>query len=223
MDYRAKISLVREQIARSCERFGRQPNDVMVIGVTKYVGVEETRSLIEAGIDQLGENRVQTAFPKISQITEPVSWHFIGSLQTNKVKDVLPYFAWIHSLDRLSLAKELQKQADKHERTATCLIQVNVSGEQAKSGLSFEEVAPFLKELSGFDRVQVKGLMTMAPLVKDAEDVRPVFRKLRELRDFLLDSHPELIHLSMGMSGDFTVAVEEGATMVRLGSILVKP
>jgi pyridoxal phosphate enzyme (YggS family) len=223
MDYRAKVDAVREQIARSCERSGRRQEDVLVIGVSKYVGVEETRSLIAAGIDHLGENRVQSAVPKISQIAEPVIWHFIGNLQTNKVKDILPLFAWIHSLDRLSLAKELQKQADKMDRVVNCLVQVNVSGEQSKSGLAIADTAPFLEQLRGLERIRVKGLMTMAPLVKDAEEVRPVFRRLRELRDSLLDDHPDLLHLSMGMSADFAVAVEEGATMVRLGSILMKP
>lgn len=223
MDYRARVDAVRAQVARSCERSGRRQDDVLLIGVSKYAGVEETRALIAAGIDHLGENRVQSAVPKIRQIFEPVTWHFIGNLQTNKVKDIMPLFAWVHSLDRLPLAEELQKQADKMDKVVNCLVQVNVSGEQSKSGLQIAETAPFLHQLRGLERVRVRGLMTMAPLVKDAEETRPVFRKLRELRDSLLDDHPDLLHLSMGMSGDFAVAVEEGATMIRLGSILMKP
>lgn len=223
MDYREKVSSVYQQIASSCERSGRQPDEIIVIGVTKYVGIEETRALIAAGIQHLGENRVQSAVAKVQEISEQVHWHFIGSLQTNKVKDVMPYFQWFHSLDRISLAKEMQKQAEKLDNEVSCLVQVNVSGELSKSGCALEEVAVFLKELTAFDRVKARGFMTMAPLVQDAEAVRPVFRQLRELRGSFLDKYPDLLHLSMGMSGDFKVAVEEGATMVRLGTVLVKP
>ncbi|MFC4770197.1 YggS family pyridoxal phosphate-dependent enzyme [Effusibacillus consociatus] len=223
MDYREKADSVRHRILRACERSGRDHNDVTVIAVTKYVGVPETLAILEAGIRDLGENRVQQALPKVTAIKEPVCWHFIGNLQTNKVKDVLPHFQWIHSLDRMSLAKELQKQAEKLDISVSCLVQVNISGEQSKSGFSPEEVEPFLAEISEMARLQVRGLMTMAPIAADPEEVRPVFRGLLELRDSLKPVYPELNHLSMGMSDDFEVAVEEGATMVRIGSILVKP
>lgn len=223
MDYREKAAAVRERVARACERAGRRPEEVTIIAVTKYVGVEETRALIKAGVEHLGENRIQQAKPKLAAIRDPVTWHFIGSLQTNKVKDVLPHFQWIHSLDRMSLAKELQKQAEKTDRTVSCLVQVNISGEQTKSGFAPGQVAPFLQEIAGMNRVRVHGLMTMAPAAENPEEVRYVFRGLRELRDSLLPDYPDLQHLSMGMSGDFEVAVEEGATMVRIGSFFVKP
>lgn len=223
MDYRDKAASVRQRIVHACERAGRNPEEVTLIAVTKYVGVEETLALIETGIRDFGENRVQQAMPKMKQIEVPVRWHFIGNLQTNKVKDVLPHLHWIHSLDRMSLAEEIQRQAEKMDLTVSCLVQVNVSGERTKSGFSPAEVAPFLAEIAGMERIQVQGLMTMAPAVNNPEEVRPVFRQLRELRDSLQPSHPFLVHLSMGMSGDFEVAVEEGATMVRIGSVLVKP
>lgn len=223
LNYPDKVNSVRARVAAACERAGRQPEAVTMIAVTKYVGVDETRSLMQAGIYDLGENRVQTAIDKITQIAEPsIRWHFIGSLQTNKVKEVLPYFSMIHSLDRYSLAKELQRQCEKQGRSIDCLVQVNVSGEQTKSGFHPDEVKGFLNEIRDLDLIHVRGLMTMAPLMNNAEDTRPVFKRLCQLRDSLRVSHPKLEHLSMGMSADFEVAVEEGATLIRVGSILVK-
>ncbi|GAX90992.1 YggS family pyridoxal phosphate-dependent enzyme [Effusibacillus lacus] len=223
MDYKDRLTSIQNRIAQACGRSGRRPEEVTVVAVTKYIGIQETRALLATGIQDLGENRIQVALPKVKEIKDSARWHFIGSLQTNKVKDVLPHFHLIHSLDRLSLAKEMQKQAEKLDCTASCLIQVNISGEQTKSGLAPDEVPSFLKEIAGMDRVQVQGLMTMAPITDDPEEARPVFRGLRELRDQLRPEYPDISHLSMGMSGDFEVAVEEGATLVRLGSVLVKP
>ncbi|WP_200760100.1 YggS family pyridoxal phosphate-dependent enzyme [Effusibacillus dendaii] len=223
MDYQQRISFVRERIRTACERVKRSPDEVTLIAVTKYVDVEATRELIEAGLTDLGENRLQQALPKLTLLADAARWHFIGSLQTNKVKDVLPYFSVIHSLDRLSLAKEIQKQAEKLDIQASCLVQVNISGESTKSGLSPNEVRDFLEETIRLPRIHVCGLMTMAPAVHDPQETRPFFRGLRELRDTLKADFPGLEHLSMGMSGDFEVAVEEGATLVRVGSLLVKP
>lgn len=223
LNYTERVESVRARIAAACARAGREPEAVTMIAVTKYVGAAETRSLIEAGIHDLGENRVKTAVEKITQITVPsIRWHFIGNLQTNKVKDVLPYVSMLHSLDRYSLAKELQRQCEKFGRSIDCLVQVNVSGEQTKSGMRPDEVKGFLDDIREFDLIHVKGLMTMAPLTESAEDTRPIFKNLRQLRDDLRESYSGLEQLSMGMSADFEVAVEEGATLIRVGSILVK-
>jgi PLP dependent protein len=227
MDYSARINAVRERIIHACERAGRHADEVKLVAVTKYIGVEETRALIRSGITDLAENRVQVALPKVKEIHENVCWHFIGHLQTNKVKDVLPYFQMIHSLDRLSLAKEIDLRAKKMGiETVSCLVQVNVSGEATKGGLKPDEVRPFLESLAEFSSIRIYGLMTMAPRVEIPEETRSVFRRLKELRDSLqyIDlPYVEMRELSMGMSEDFEVAIEEGATMVRLGSILVKP
>ncbi|HEU4965535.1 MAG TPA: YggS family pyridoxal phosphate-dependent enzyme [Bacilli bacterium] len=226
MDYRNRLTEIEGRIAAACARAGRDPQEVRIVAVTKYVGVPETEALIVAGQTDLGENRLQVAQPKLDAITADVRWHYIGSLQTNKVKDVIGRFALLHSLDRLSLAKEIQKRALQQGITVPCLVQVNVSGEASKSGLAPDEVASFLKQVREMPQVNVRGYMTMAPLTDDPAATRDVFRGLRELRDKLLadGSAPETaVELSMGMSGDFEVAVEEGATLVRIGSLLVKP
>jgi pyridoxal phosphate enzyme (YggS family) len=228
MDYRKRLSELKKRIAEACARAGRNADEVTIVAVTKYIGVEETKSLIEAGQYDLGENRIQVALPKLEAIPEEsgVRWHFIGHLQTNKVKDVLGRFCMIHSLDRLQLAKEIDKRANKLGLTVPCLVQVNVSGEETKGGFSPEELEDFLLTVKEMKGVEVRGLMTMAPATDDPETVRPVFRGLRELRDDLLARGilpAGARELSMGMSGDFEVAVEEGATLVRIGSVLVKP
>ncbi|TCP52139.1 hypothetical protein EV586_1159 [Tumebacillus sp. BK434] len=226
--YQKRLAELKERIAQACARAGRDPEDVKIVGVTKYVGVEETRSLIEAGLHDLGENRISVAAPKLEAIpaVTGVRWHFIGHLQTNKVKDVLGHFAMIHSLDRLSLAKEISKRAVAAGLVVPCLVQVNVSGEESKGGLAPQEVAGFLQAAKELPGLAIRGLMTMAPVAEDPEAVRPVFRGLRELRDALLGQGllaADAQELSMGMSGDFETAVEEGATLVRIGSVLVKP
>ena len=208
-----------KKIAEAAGRSGRKPEEVRLIAVSKTVGIEEVRRAAALGITDFGENRVQEAAVKVEKIPE-VRWHFIGHLQTNKVKDVLPSYILIHSLDRLSLAKELQRCAERFDLTAAVLIQVNVSGEQSKFGLASEELPAFLKKIDAFDRLKVFGLMTMAPFTSDPEETRPYFRKLRLLRDENETAARKLPELSMGMTNDYSVAVEEGATMVRIGSAL---
>ncbi len=208
-----------KKIAEAAGRSGRKPEEVRLIAVSKTVGIEEVRRAAALGITDFGENRVQEAAVKVEKIPE-VRWHFIGHLQTNKVKAVLPSYILIHSLDRLSLAKELQRCAERFDLTAAVLIQVNVSGEQSKFGLAPEELPAFLKKTDAFDRLKVFGLMTMAPFTSDPEETRPYFRKLRLLRDENETAARKLPELSMGMTNDYSVAVEEGATMVRIGSAL---
>ncbi|AIQ60205.1 YggS family pyridoxal phosphate-dependent enzyme [Paenibacillus borealis] len=219
-----RIASVQERVARACAVSGRDVSDVKVIAVTKYVPLDTVAAVLEAGLTEIAESRWQDAEPKWNALGHKGIWHFIGHLQTNKVKDVIGKFEYIHSLDRLSLARELHKKADAAGLDVKVFLQVNISGEDTKFGLAPEAVEGFLKEIAPLNRVKVIGLMTMAPHEGDPELTRPVFRGLRELRDSLnqLALTPEPIQeLSMGMSNDFEVAIQEGATRVRLGTVLV--
>lgn len=215
MDVARNIQEVRERIARAAAKAGRSPDDITIVAVTKTVAEQAVREAVAAGISNLGESRVQEAQRKIAQMTgcepRPV-WHMIGHLQRNKVQTALEIFDIIQSIDSLRLAQEVSAQA---MRTFPILLEVNVSGEETKGGFTAGELAEALKSISNLPNLSVKGLMTIAPWTDDAGEVRPVFRKLRELRDCF-----GLEHLSMGMSDDFEIAVEEGATMVRLGRII---
>ncbi len=210
---------IKAEIAAAAENAGRDLSEIKLVAVTKTVGVEEVRQAFALGISDFGENRVQDAAPKVAALPE-ARWHFIGHLQSNKVKDVLPFYTLIHSLDRPSLAAALQNTAESFDQIVDVLVQVNVSGEESKFGLEPSALADFLGYLNGLERIRVCGLMTMAPFVDDPEAVRPVFRRLRELRDLYATSGNGLNELSMGMTNDYKVAVEEGATIVRIGSAL---
>lgn len=219
-----RIAGVEERVARACAASGRDVKDVQVIAVTKYVSLNTVADVLDAGLEHVAESRWQDAEAKWNALGNQGTWHFIGHLQTNKVKDVIGKFQYIHSLDRLSLARELQKKAESIGIQVKVFVQVNISGEDTKFGLPPEAVPGFLREIAAFDRIQVIGLMTMAPYEMEPEQTRPVFRGLRELRDELNAQGltPEPIReLSMGMSNDFEVAIEEGATWVRLGTVLV--
>ena len=228
MNYRLglqeRIAHVQERIQAVCERNNRHADEVQIVAVTKYVSLAKTADVLDAGLMHLGENRWQKAQAKWEALHDRGVWHFIGHLQTNKVKDVIGKFQYIHSLDRLSLAKELEKKAAELDIRVNVFVQVNISGEESKYGLAAEEAPAFLESLQQMPHLNVVGLMTMAPEVEDSEQTRPVFRGLRELRDRLNElklTEQPIQHLSMGMSGDFEIAIEEGATFVRLGSILV--
>lgn len=210
---------VMREIGLAAEKAGRDSTGIKLIAVTKTVGIEEVRQAAELGITDFGENRVQDAEEKVKTMPS-LNWHFIGHLQSNKARDVLPHYSLIHSLDRLSLAKALQRCAENDEIEVDVLIQVNVSGEASKFGLAPGNLPGFIEQLAGYDRIKVKGLMTMAPFVDDPEEARPCFSKLRQLRDANAKTGLELTELSMGMTNDYVVAVEEGATMVRIGSAL---
>ncbi|MDR9852987.1 YggS family pyridoxal phosphate-dependent enzyme [Paenibacillus sp. VCA1] len=224
MTLEERIQDVNRRIEQACRRSGRTPEEVKIVAVTKYVSPAMTAKVLDSGLEHIGENRWQNAQDKWEALGHRGTWHFIGHLQTNKVKDVIGKFEYIHSLDRLSLAKELEKQAAARGLQAKAFLQVNISGEDSKYGLSPEDAASFLQEIQNFSHIKVIGLMTMAPFEDEAEDTRFVFRGLRELRDELnrrgITQEP-LTELSMGMSNDFEVAIEEGATWIRLGSILV--
>ena len=208
-----------ENIEVAAARAGRDPQDIQLIAVTKYVGLNEVKEAAKVGIKDFGENRVQEADEKIKQFPG-LNWHFIGHLQSNKAKDVLPYYTMIHSLDRLSLAKALQRCGERFNLTANVLVQVNTSGEESKFGLAPDEFPRFLEKIKSYDRLRVRGLMTMAPFYDDPEAVRPFFRELCYLRDQYSSNEFDLEHLSMGMTNDYMIAIEEGATIIRVGSAL---
>ena len=210
---------VMNTITAAARRAGRDPAAIKLIAVTKTVGVSVVENAAALGMRDFGENRVQDAALKVEKFPD-LNWHFIGHLQSNKVKNVLPVYKLVHSLDRDSLAAALQERAEQLDITVNALVQVNVSGEDSKFGLSPARLPAFLLKLYSYDRIKVKGLMTMAPFVDDPEEARPHFKHLRRLRDENIRPGMELEELSMGMTNDYEVAVEEGATMVRIGSAL---
>ncbi|HOA35133.1 MAG TPA: YggS family pyridoxal phosphate-dependent enzyme [Bacillota bacterium] len=210
---------IQMEIAAAARRAGRSPSGIRLVAVTKTVGPDEIREAAALGLRDFGENRLQEAKPKL-QLFPELRWHFIGHLQTNKVKEVLNAFSLIHSLDRFSLARELQRRAERLDTEARCLVQLNISGEKSKFGLSEVELPDFLEAMHGFSRIKIEGLMTMAPYCDDPAETRPIFRRLRELQEACARPGMELKELSMGMTNDYTVAVEEGATLVRIGTAL---
>jgi pyridoxal phosphate enzyme (YggS family) len=220
----SRLQDVENRLAEACLRSGRQRDDVQIIAVTKYVSVQTAEAAVNEGISHIGENRWPDAKEKWEKLKGQAIFHYIGSLQTKKVKDIINKFDYIHSLDRLTLAEEIQNRALVLDIHVDCFLQVNVSGEQTKHGLPPEQLITFIQQIQAFDRIRLIGLMTMAPYESEPEETRPIFRRLRELRDEINESgilREPLIGLSMGMSNDFEVAVEEGATHVRLGTVLV--
>jgi pyridoxal phosphate enzyme (YggS family) len=213
VDIRGNLDRVRENIASACRRAGRPADDVLLIAVSKTVDVERIRQAVAAGVPALGENRVQEARGKIEALGHPVPWHLIGSLQTNKARDAVRLFDWIHSLDRADLAHALDRRAGPLGRTVDALVEVNLGEEGQKGGVRPDDLERFLAELSACSALRVGGLMAIPPSAEDPERTRPHFRRLRALRD-----RTGLRHLSMGMSADYEVAIEEGATMVRVGT-----
>lgn len=218
------LAEVWARIAAACAGAGRDPASVKLVGVTKTVPVERIREGVGAGITILGENYIQEALRKKEALADlPVSWHCIGHLQTNKAKYAVECCDWIETLDRESLARELERQAEKVGRRIPVLIQVNVGGESTKSGIPPEDLLAFFKTASQFENLQVRGLMALPPFFDQPERARPYFRQMRQLLDRLRQecAAPEtLSELSMGMSGDFEVAIEEGATLVRIGTAI---
>ena len=216
------LSDVRARIGAACRRSGRSPEDVEIVAVTKTHGAEVVGEAWRAGLAIVGENKVQeAAWKKPASVAGP-SWHLIGHLQSNKVRHALALFDFIHSVDSMKLADRINSVADDMGASPRVLLEVNVSGERSKSGMTPQEVAPLLVHIAErCPRITVEGLMTMAPFSENPEDARPYFRRLRELRDECEKTlGVGLPRLSMGMSGDYEVAVEEGATWVRLGTVL---
>jgi pyridoxal phosphate enzyme (YggS family) len=216
-----RYEAVRRQVHDAADVSGRGPDDVTIVVVTKTVGIPELRQAMDAGARDFGENRVQEFLGKYGLFPD-VNWHFIGSLQTNKVKDVVGRACLIHSVDSIHLLAEIDKRAGQAGVVQPVLLQVNVSGEGTKHGFGCADVREVLVQASSMPNVEVRGLMTMAPFGRP-EDARGVFRELAELRESLKEmplNGVELTELSMGMSNDFRVAVEEGATVVRVGGAI---
>lgn len=212
---------IRANIEESCKVSGRRSEEVTIIAVTKYVSEKRAQEAVEAGVLDLGENRDEGLLAKWNHLGDKPTWHYIGTMQTRKVKNVIDKIDYLHSLDRLSLAKEIDKRASQKVK---CFVQVNVSGEESKHGMAPEAVIDFIKELNEFENIQVEGLMTMAPYTDNEAQLRDCFRKLKALQkevQLLQLAYAPCGELSMGMSNDYQIAVEEGATMVRIGSALV--
>lgn len=219
-----RLQTIRRKMVQAAQRVGRDPHEVKIVTVTKYLDTLQTKEILDAGLEHIGENRLQVALPKWRELRDQGSWHFIGHLQRKKVKEIIGRFTYLHSLDRFSLAQEIEKRAALQNTTLKCFLQVNISGEKSKYGISPEELKDFSKEVANLSNIEILGLMTMAPKTERSEEVRPVFRELKGLQQELQRmDHPGLAvpHLSMGMSQDFEVAIEEGATWIRLGSVLV--
>jgi pyridoxal phosphate enzyme (YggS family) len=221
VDVETQLRQINKEIAEACNKAGRNPEEITIIAVTKYVTPERAKEALAAGIVHLGENRDEELLHKQEILgTEPV-WHFIGTLQSRKVKRIIGKVDFIHSLDRMSLAKEINKRTSA---TVDCFVQVNTSMEPSKHGMKQEDVIPFVKKLDSFPTIRVVGLMTMAPHTDDEQQIRSCFRKLktlqREVQELKLPYAP-CCELSMGMSNDYKIAIEEGATYIRIGSSLV--
>jgi pyridoxal phosphate enzyme (YggS family) len=211
------IAEIRSRMVHACERTGRNPQDVRLLLASKTVTPSRIRDAFHSGAELFGENKVQEWITKLPELADlPIEWHFIGQLQSNKVKLILPHVNLIHSLDRLSLAEEIQKQAEKLNLHINTLIEINSSGEENKGGVALEQAEEFIQKLKSFDRIRVCGLMTV-PMNGTEKEVRNCFRKTRELLQTLKPHLADSI-LSMGMSGDFEWAIEEGSTLIRVGS-----
>ena len=221
MDLAANLQNIRQRIAIACQHSERDPATVSLMAVSKGHPAENITAAPALGLALFGESRVQEAKPKIPQCPGRLRWQMIGHLQTNKCRDAVTLFSMIESVDSLSLAREINKCGDKFAKTMPILLEVNVAGESSKFGCSPENLLAEISQINALPRIEIHGLMTIAPFTPDPEKVRPVFRRLRELKEQcerILGA--PLPHLSMGMSGDFAVAIEEGATIIRIGSAL---
>lgn len=217
------LTTIREAITASCDKSGRSPEEVHLVAVTKYAELEWVQALINLGHTRLGESRPQQLSERCEQLPDTVEWHMIGHLQRNKVRTVLETGSVIHSVDSQRLLERIELLSAELDLTARIFLEVNISGEESKHGFKPDEVPDLLPLLAASPHVKPLGLMTMAPYSDNPEDARPFFQQLRELQERLNSDLPEdrqLKSLSMGMSGDFTVAIEEGATHIRIGSAL---
>ena len=217
------LKKVTDRIDSAAKRSGRNPSSVKLVVVSKTAGVDRIREAVAAGALILGENRVQEAQEKIEKLGPIASWHLIGHLQTNKAKYAVKLFYLIHSVDSLELAKEIDKQAAKIGKVQDVLIEVNIAGEASKAGVSLENAVALIKGAAKLKNLSIKGLMTMPPFSDNPDGSRPYFKKLRDLSESVARENilgVSMKELSMGMSGDFEVAIEEGATMVRVGTAI---
>ncbi len=225
-----RIAEVREKVERACERAGREIEDVTVMAATKGRSVPEIVEAVEAGISDVGENYVQELLDKKGELDEAgysdICWHAIGHLQRNKVRYVVPLCSWIHSVDSVRLAQEIDKRAARINKVQAVLLEINILGEESKFGMAPEQAAQLAGQIMELEHLQLRGLMTMPPYTDNPEESRPLFKILRDLAEQLVSlglPREAMSELSMGMSGDYQVAIEEGATTIRLGTALFGP
>lgn len=224
MAFAENLAAIQQRIAAACARAGRSPDSVQLVAVSKNHPPDAVREAAACGQTLFGENRVQEGKLKTSLCPSHLRWHMIGHLQSNKARDAVHFFQMIESVDSLALAQEINKWADKFAKTMPILLEVNVAGESSKFGYKPDQLLAEFEQINALPKIEIHGLMTVAPWAEDPEKVRPVFRQLRELKEqceSILGA--PLPHLSMGMSGDFEVAIEEGATMIRVGTALFGP
>lgn len=223
-DIESRLKHVKDQISEAAVACGRDPETVKLVAVSKTVPTDRILAAIKAGVTDLGENYIQEAREKIEALREEnVSWHFIGHLQSNKAKYAVRLFDLIHSIDSLKLAKELNKRSSALGKVQKILVQVNISGEATKSGIETEQAVRLVRHIAPLENISIQGLMTMPPFFNAPEKVRPYFKALKNLQDLIRDEAIANVHmteLSMGMSGDFAAAIQEGATLVRVGTAI---
>ena len=223
-DIADNLAQVQQRITTACKRAERSPEEVQLVAVGKKFTADVIREAADCGLTLFGENRVQEAKAKIPDCPGHLRWHFIGNLQTNKCRDAVALFDMLHAVDSLHLAKELNKRCEQAAKVMPILLEVNVSGEGSKHGFSPETAVNAMKEFSDFPQLELHGLMTMAPYSRQPESSRPYFQKLCEVKTACEDKlGAPLPELSMGMSGDYEIAIEEGATLIRLGTTLFGP
>ena len=220
---RENLSIVRERIERAAQKAGRDPKEINLVAVSKTVEVARIKEAIEAGVSILGENYVQEAQKKIEAIGRPVSWHFIGHLQSNKARYAVRLFDVVHSTDSIPLAEELNRRAEQEDRVIKVMIEVNLSKEATKFGTDEERVSNLAKRIQALKHLSLEGLMTMPPYFDSPEMSRPYYTALRELKEGMTQEGIPMKELSMGMSNDFEIAIEEGATYVRIGTAIFGP
>jgi pyridoxal phosphate enzyme (YggS family) len=214
------LEIINGKIKKAALKANRNPEEIKLVAVTKTATIEQIKEAISAGVKIIGENKVQEAKEKYQILSADIEWHLVGHLQTNKAKYAVEIFDCTHSVDSIKLAQEINKRSFQFGKIMDVLVEVNVSGEETKYGIKPEEVEPFIKKISEFPRIRVRGLMTIVPIVEDKEEVRPYFRKLRELSEKIKSKNIENVkmdYLSMGMTEDFEIAIEEGANIVRIG------
>lgn len=218
------LRTIRKKIDTAAAGCGRNPEDITLVGVSKKMPAEKLCQAIDAGLNDLGENYIQEAVDKIDAIGRPaVCWHFIGHLQSNKARFAVQYFDLIHTVDKIKLAKEIDKQAGKIDKRQKVLVQVNIAEEETKSGADAREVVELARAVTQFENLELQGLMCMPPFFDDPEDARPYFRHLVKIKEQIVAAgvnDEAMRHLSMGMSHDFAVAIQEGATLVRVGTAI---
>ncbi|NLJ58069.1 MAG: YggS family pyridoxal phosphate-dependent enzyme [Tissierellia bacterium] len=224
MSIKENIDSILNKVEKAAKKVGRDPADIMVVAVSKTVDSNRALKAVESGIVNLGENRVQELIKKYDSLTDTdVKWHMIGHLQRNKVKYIIDKVEMIHSVESLKLAKEINKRASQNNLLAKVLVELNIGGEESKFGISEESIYEFLESMEEFENIKVMGLMTVAPFCEDPEDVRWVFKKMKNIFDkvsVMNFKNTEMKYLSMGMTNDFEIAIEEGSNIIRVGTAI---